>query len=141
MLIEFNEENWPIPQSNSLVGEEFAGRHQARPSWNSCLGSLLLGFLKFKRTWTTLRLQPNGISLAYSTTIVNGPKVPSVRLLHTCHGLRQTRLSHFPRTSAATMRISASTRTPKLETPLVRVLALCGACPVKTDLHHRLLQR
>jgi hypothetical protein len=62
------------------------------------------------------------------------------RLLHTCDGLRQTRLSHFPCTSAATMRISASTRTPKLETSLVRVLALCGACPVKIDLHHHLLQ-
>jgi hypothetical protein len=118
------------------------GRHQTRPSWNSCLGSLLLGFLKFKRTLKALfRFQPSGISLAYSTTIVNGTKGPLPRLLHPCNGLRQTRLSDFPRTSAATMRISASTRTPKLETSLVRVLALCGACPVKIDPHHHLLQR
>jgi len=42
----------------------------------------LLVFLKFKRTWTTtlvltrVRFQLNGLSLAHSLIIVNGPKDP-----------------------------------------------------------------
>ena len=88
-----------LPRSSSSASYQTGG-HQV--SWKSCLGSLWLVFLKFKRTWTTLLdFQPNGISLAYSSTIVNGPKDPLTRLLHPCGGSPQTRLSHFPRTSAA----------------------------------------